>query len=441
MNVQPMTLDMNMLRAPQKANNQQANSKKEDDFSYVLDRSRQKQEKPIKQKTNKSNETNQQKVDKNPETESKKTESKGAIEVKDVKQVKEITEEDEVLFKDEIDKAMSDLANLFGIGVEELEQMLVNLQIGLSDLLQVDNLQQLIMEVNGVDQPMELLLIPELGVTIKEITAIVENYTSNITNLGFDTKLLEAEQGQIENVIKPEMQGVNIANQNNITQDTQLGANNEGLGAKMETMTQIEAVGQNSEELAQNEEQSTPNQNKAANQFLDNLSQSMGEVFQSQNNPITEAFETVATRTEPVNPRMVLDQIVEKIKVSSIENEAKMTIQLKPEHLGKLNMEVVSKQGILTAQITVENEKTKALLDQNIQSLREGLESKGLVIQELEVAVGQNQNEDRPAYEGSKQNKNMSDIINQMMSEDGEMVEEAQSDNLFDDTNEVDYIA
>ena len=102
--------------------------------------------------------------------------------------------------------------------------------------------------------------------------------------------------------------------------------------------------------------------------MVDNLSQSIGEVFQSQNNQVNETFETIAKRTEVVNPRMVLDQIVEKIKVSALENEAKMNIQLKPEHLGKMSVEVISKQGIMTAQITVENEKTKAFLQKSLES-------------------------------------------------------------------------
>lgn len=441
MNVQPMTLDLNMLRAPQKPSNQIASGAKEDNFSYVLDRSREKQEQPVKEKVDKSSEkdTNNKLSDEKPKVESKNPEPKKAEETK---QVKDVASDDDSLAKEKMEKAMTAVAELLGITVEDLEKMLATLQMGLSDLLKGNNLQQLIMEVTGTEEPMDLLLIPELGATMKEITSVVEKYTDDITKLGFDVKLLEAKETQPEILIKPEI-NAHLTNQNNMAKDGPVEVTTEGVGVEREAVAETNVIHQNSEELSQNEEQSTPDQNNASHHFLDTLTQSMGEVFQSQNaqvNQVNEAFETIAARTEPVNPRMVLDQIVEKIKVSSLENEAQMNIQLKPEHLGKLSMEVVSRQGILTAHITVENEKTKEMLEQNIQSLRESLENKGLVIQALEVAVGQNKNDDRQTYEGSKTNRNVSDIINRMMNEEI-IEEEIQADNQFDDTNEVDYIA
>lgn len=447
MNVQLMTLDINSMRGTQKASNQQVTSKKED-FSYVLDKSRKRKEelvksvKPVEQKINKANETSNQISGDKPKVELKNPESQK------VDKVKELALEDEVLAKEKLDNAMASVAELLGITVEELEHILVAMQIGLSDLLEGNNLQQLIMEVSGTEDPMELLLVPELGRAVKEVTAVLEDYTAEIVKLGVNIKLLEAGQEDTEVILKTEFYGASHENQKDEVKDQQLEANSESIVAEIETPSKTKLVTQSSEELSrggeelsQSEEQSAANQNNPANQFLDNLSQSMGEVFQGQNNAINESLETISKRTEVVNPKMVLDQIVEKIKVSSLENEAQMTIQLKPEHLGKLSMEVISKQGILTAQITVENEKTKALLDQNIQSLRESLDDKGLVIQELEVTVGQNQNEERQTYQDSKLNRNVSDIISSLMNEEV-IIEEVEENNLFDyNKNEVDYIA
>ena len=47
---------------------------------------------------------------------------------------------------------------------------------------------------------------------------------------------------------------------------------------------------------------------------------------------VGEVNEAVPLRHEVIEPKMVLDQIVERIKVSVIEEEAQMNIQLKPEH-------------------------------------------------------------------------------------------------------------
>ncbi len=452
MTVQPMAFDMNLLRPAQPTSPQIANAKKEDSFSSVLDKSREKQEEPIKSKKYNDNNKDKQVSNDKPKVEAKKSDIEKPVTSKEPTnkdatsksgEVKESTVEEEALLKKQVDLAMAAVADLLGITVIDLDQMLSAMQMGLSDLLKGDNLQQLIMEVNGTQEPMDLLLIPELATNMKKVTAVIEDYAQNLTQLGFDVNLVEAQEVKAEVVIKPETQGVNLANQKVAQQDPKLEVSNEKPEVGTELVeTANNVLAQSAQGLTQNEEQATPGQEDAGNQFLDNLSQSMGEVFRAQANQVNETFEAVAARTEAVNPRMVLDQIVEKIKVITLDNESKMSIQLKPEHLGKVNMEIISKQGIMTAHIMVENEKTRALLEQNIQSLRESLESKGLVIQELEVAVGQNQNQDGPAYQGQKSNKNVSDIISRMMNED--MVEEVETkpDNLFDtDNNEVDFIA
>ncbi len=441
MNLQAMTLDINSLRAPQKLNNQQVSNKKEDSFSSVLERSRENQEASSKEKVSKEKvaQASKEKVS----TEAP-TESKPSI-VKETSESKESTLANDMLGTEESEKVIQAIAELLGISAAELEQMLTMLQIGISDLLKGDNLQQLIMQVHGVEEPMDLLLIPEVASEIKVISSMLEEYTANTVVTEASGKLLEFTPepvvlDQQEVKFNPETQVVIETSQKNTEQIPKTNIEQTVLKVDSDNVTQVNVTASNNDELSQNEGQSTPNQNNSASQFLDHLSQSMGEVFQAQNNQVNESFETIATRNEVVNPRMVLDQIVEKIKVSSLKDEAQMSIQLKPEHLGKLNMEVISKQGILTAHFTVENEKTKMMLEQNIQSLRDSLEDKGLVIQELEVTVGQNPNEDRQAYESQKSSANISNIISRMMNED--LIEEEKADRLFEnDENEVDFIA
>ncbi|HHX59584.1 MAG TPA: hypothetical protein GX707_02425 [Epulopiscium sp.] len=447
MNVQPMTLDLNSLRAPQKLSNQQVSNKKEDEFSSVLEKSRKNQETPVKAKENKAKEdvtpTSKEKetIESSAET---ATESKDPV-TKETDKSKETKLEDQVLVKEENEKVIQAIADLLGIAVPELEQMLATLQIEMSDLLKGDNLQQLIMQVHGVEEPMDLLLIPEVASEIKVISSMLEEHSAN-TVVRPDQEVLQVapqqvEAGQAEAKVNPETQVATGAQQKNVQQASTPAMDNAVLEVDPEQVSKLNVTAPNNEKSAQNEEQSTPNQNNAASQFLDHLSQSMGEVFQTQNNQVNETFETIATRNEVVNPRMVLDQIVERIKVSSLKDEALMSIQLKPEHLGKLSMEVISKQGIMTAHFVVENEKTKAMLEQNIQSLRDSLEDKGLVIQELEVTVGQNQNDDKQTYQSPKSNRNISDIINGIMNEDL-LEEETQANNRFkNEENEVDFIA
>ena len=458
MNVQPMTLDINSLRAPQKPASTQLDTKKEDSFSSVLEKSKDKQELPSKQKVNNKNDDIAKTTKEKVEADSKAPVTKEADKTDDTKL-------EELSAKDKEAKLMRDIAQMLDITVGELEGMLASLQIGLSELLQDGNMQKLMMQVHGVDDPMDLLLIPEVASQIKAVSEVVEEYiTSTVTQeldgslLGVADKMMQdvraSESSSEETTIKPESQSLATTNQKAVTeasdakqsnQTKEVAVENTPLKQGTDGMARVNLAELPDEGLSQNEEQSTSNQNNTANQFLDQLTQSMWDALRTNSNQVNETFETVMPRTEALNPRMVLDQIVDKIKISTIENEAIMNIQLKPEHLGKLSMEVVSKQGIMTAQITVENEKTKAILEQNIQSLKENLEDKGLVIQELEVAIGHSQGESgNQAYEAPRSNRNISDIISSMMEEEvtDEVIEgETKQNILSGDTNEVDFIA
>lgn len=190
-----------------------------------------------------------------------------------------------------------------------------------------------------------------------------------------------------------------------------------------------------------NEKEATSNQNESNSQFLETLAQSLGEAFQIQNTHVVESSSPIFAENTVVEPRIILEQIIEQIKVSVVKEEAQMTIQLKPEHLGKLSMEVVSKQGIMTARFTVESEQTKEVLEQNIQALKEVLENRNLIIEELEVTVGQNHQEDNQNNKNPKSNKNISQIIDEIMNDDIVENDIDITKRHKSETNEVDFTA
>lgn len=67
-----------------------------------------------------------------------------------------------------------------------------------------------------------------------------------------------------------------------------------------------------------------------------------------------------------------------------------LQMQLYPEHLGKVSIQVVSKNGVLTAQIAAENEVAKAALESQLATLKESFDSQGIKVQSVEVMVSTN---------------------------------------------------
>ena len=80
-------------------------------------------------------------------------------------------------------------------------------------------------------------------------------------------------------------------------------------------------------------------------------------------------------------------QIVEQIKIMIKPEQTSMEIQLNPESLGRINLSVVAKDGIMTAHFTAQNELAKEAIESQMQVLKDNLNNQGLKVESIEVTV------------------------------------------------------
>ncbi len=131
----------------------------------------------------------------------------------------------------------------------------------------------------------------------------------------------------------------------------------------------------------------------------------------------TEAVDTV----ESVTPEEIVKQVVDQIKLTVRQDTTSMELQLYPQHLGKVAVQVSSRNGAVTAQITAENEMARAALESSIQTLKEAFQNQGLKVEAVEIAVATsgfqgeqllNQQADDQPQGGSKGNRrlNLNDL-------------------------------
>ncbi|NMB32961.1 MAG: flagellar hook-length control protein FliK [Clostridium sp.] len=102
----------------------------------------------------------------------------------------------------------------------------------------------------------------------------------------------------------------------------------------------------------------------------------------------------------PTSEKEVLSQVIEKARVLLDGDKNEMLINLKPDHLGKLALKIITEKGIVAAKFIAENEQVKAVLESNLDLLKESLQKQGFSIREFSVSVGDN-------GAGTKENKNM----------------------------------
>ena len=121
----------------------------------------------------------------------------------------------------------------------------------------------------------------------------------------------------------------------------------------------------------------TDNQHTVRNDFIQNLNQAVNDTVQ-------------VAKPESVRMQQMVDivnQVVEKIKVSIGTESTSMEMQLNPEHLGKLLLNVSSKNGVMTAVFSVQSEEARAALESQMYTLRENLELRELKVDAVEVNV------------------------------------------------------
>jgi len=130
----------------------------------------------------------------------------------------------------------------------------------------------------------------------------------------------------------------------------------------------------------------------------------------AENTQVSEPVHYGPVRTSVINKADILHQVAEKVRVFTTSERSEMIIQLKPESLGKIQLQVIHERGEVIAKFLAENEQVKAILESNMQYLRDSLEKSGVDIQSLSVSVGQHNNDERDNYKSWNSQPNLQGI-------------------------------
>lgn len=146
--------------------------------------------------------------------------------------------------------------------------------------------------------------------------------------------------------------------------------------------------------------------------------------------------------------REIINQIVEQIKIAVKPDTSSMEIQLNPEHLGKINLQIVAKDGVLSAQFTAQTQIAKEAIESQIMTLKENLNNQGLKVEAIEVTVASSgfsqSNQTNSSNQGeSKQPKRKLSMeqINALMGADLTDEEKIAVDIMRQNGSSIDYTA
>lgn len=134
-------------------------------------------------------------------------------------------------------------------------------------------------------------------------------------------------------------------------------------------------------------------------------------------------------------PVSIIEQIANKSKLMVDKNLTTMEIQLDPENLGRVILKVIMERGDLKAQITTQDEKTKALIEANINDLKESLQNQGINIQQIDISFGNNKefNQHKNLLESMNYNRKINNVRGITLFDDMSIEESLKNPYLTDD--------
>ncbi|HEX3031764.1 MAG TPA: flagellar hook-length control protein FliK [Bacillota bacterium] len=88
---------------------------------------------------------------------------------------------------------------------------------------------------------------------------------------------------------------------------------------------------------------------------------------------------------------LVMNQLIESSQVLVGKDHSEVKIQLKPDFLGKVALQVSVENGVVKAEIAAESQQVKQLIEANLGSLKQHLADQGLKVEQLVVSLGQGQ--------------------------------------------------
>jgi flagellar hook-length control protein FliK len=183
---------------------------------------------------------------------------------------------------------------------------------------------------------------------------------------------------------------------------------------------------------------------------------------QSLSASVNEQYEAVADvdsvlevpEYTTIDTQDIIDQIVEQTKLTFDTDTTTIEMQLNPENLGKIFLNISSKEGAVNAQLYAQNDAVRAALEAQIATLTQNLNQAGVKVDAIEVSVAthefeRNLEQDAKGEEeqGERQEEKRSsrrslradslDEISGLMTEEEALVAQIMKDN----GNSIDFTA
>ena len=312
------------------------------------------------------------------------------------------TEQNQQALEQAGEEIAKEVAKELDVTEEEVAEAMEEMGLSAVDLLNSSNLTQLVLQLSGEQDNMALLtdeslfsqlqnlldfvsevkggLMESLDVTPQELQVLVDEMLSAGGQLEAGELTTEAEAATAEEpVITVEVKAGDDTVKLAADENGNAIKTVEVVSPNMEENVARENTGGQEQKSSENNKQGMEENFGSANQLLDVLNQNNA-------NTTEVSFEqTVPVFSEQTQD--IMDQIMDYMKINLKPDTQTMELQLHPASLGTLNVQIMAKDGGLTAHFTTQNEAVRAVIETQLIQLKSQFEEQGIKVDAVEVTV------------------------------------------------------
>lgn len=265
----------------------------------------------------------------------------------------------------QISELSQELAMQLNLTPEEMNQLNEQLKLVMSDNSQGDATKN------------EGQLLEETGVMSQDVQEVPTEQVKSDANVQSSVATTQANQQEAVDdgdVFNQVMRESSEQGENETAVTTQAQE-----GTQEQEDTDSSQTGEKLSDLSKETSANDKAENKQTHVTYQTITQNVG---QGQTVEVTQTV--VQTR---VNVEDILRQVSQMTRVFVNQAESSVEMQLNPANLGKIYLQVVSREGMITAQIAAQNEAVKEALESQVATLKENMNQQGLKVEAIEVTI------------------------------------------------------
>lgn len=311
----------------------------------------------------------------------------------------EVSESEGGLTEEEMETLEEDIRNILkeelDMNDEELNEWLAVMNLNVFQLLEPVTLQEFLLTVTETE-PVDLLTNSDLIDTFRQIQGDMEQLQMTLDEKDVDlTSILE------QNMQKPEsdVETTVLEEPEVLPEEPVLKTESEELSSTQPERSKTASEGETRNQFTVQEENTgievsvkvEPSRQKGSDTHSGQMEQSQqgiaGEIVNQLSQAVNELEDVPRSFVSDIQQADVIRQVIEQIKVFSGSDMNRIEVQLYPQHLGKLQIQIMMKNGSMTAQITTETEAAKAAIENQLHQLKENFREQSMKVDAVEVSV------------------------------------------------------